>query len=353
MTRKGKKNISHTQRLILEDSLNEHRKVKNIADNLGLSLSAVYKEIKRGEYFHKEYCYTDMYGERHYKFVKRYSANKAQENYKLNMTSKGAPIKLGHDYAFVEYIEKRVIKDKLSPCAVLGEIKRKHLFKTNISKTTLYRYISKGIFLHLRMKHLPVGERKKHYRKPVAKRPPKGNSIEKRPNEISQRNSFGHWEMDCVVGKKKTKDTLLVLTERLTRYEKIVKIPNRKPSSVVQVIDNLEKKYGLQQFRQLFKSITVDNGVEFSDCKGLEKSVYHETETRTNIYYCHPYSSCERGTNERINRDIRRQVPKGTDFTKYSNKSIQFIEDWVNAYPREIFGFASSKEMFEKQLAAL
>ena len=351
MTRKGKKNISYTQRLILEDFLKQKLKVKTIADKLGLCVSAVYKEIKRGEYFRKVCSYYDCWGEAHYKYVKSYSANMAQDKYKLNMTSKGAPIKLGKDYAFVEYIEKRVMKDKLSPCAVLGEIKRKQLFKTNISKTTLYRYISKGIFLHLRMKHLPIGERKKHYRKPIAKRPPKGTSIERRPNEISQRNSFGHWEMDCVVGKKKTKDTLLVLTERLTRYEKIIKIPNRKPQSVVQVIDNFEKKYGQQQFRKLFKSITVDNGVEFSDFEGLEKSIYDGK--RTNVYYCHPYTSCERGTNERINRDIRRQAPKGTDFTRYSNKSIQFIEDWVNAYPREIFGFATSREMFEKQVAAL
>lgn len=349
----NRKNITYTQRLILEDSLKVKRKVKNIADNLGLSLSAVYKEIKRGEYFHKEYYYTDMYGERHYKFVRRYSANKAHDKYKFNMTAKGPDIKLGNDYPFVNYIENRVIKDKISPCAVLGEIKRKKLFKTDISKTTLYRYISMGIFPHLKMKHLPVGEKKKHYRKPVAKRPPKGLSIEKRPNEISQRNSFGHWEMDCVVGKKRTKDTLLVLTERLTRYEKNIKIPNRKPASVVYVLDSLEKKYGQQRFKKLFKSITVDNGVEFSDYEGLEKSVYDETEKRTNVYYCHPYSSCERGTNERINRDIRRQAPKGTDFTKYSDKSIQFIEDWVNAYPREIFGFACSKEMFEKQLSAL
>ena len=349
----NRKNISFTQRLVLEDCLNNKLKVKFIAHKLGLSVSAVYKEIKRGEYFRKEYSYTDIYGERHYKFVKRYSANKAHDKYKFNMTSKGPDIKLGNDYPFVNYIERRVIKDKLSPCAVLGEIKREHLFKTNISKTTLYRYISMGIFPHLKMKHLPVGEKKKHYRKPVAKRPPKGLSIEKRPNNVSQRNSFGHWEMDCVVGKKRTKDTLLVLTERLTRYEKIIKIPNRKPASVVYVLDSLEKKYGQQQFKKLFKSITVDNGVEFSDYEGLEKSIYDETEKRTNIYYCHPYRSCERGTNERINRDIRRQVPKGTDFTKYSDKSIQFIEDWVNAYPREIFGFACSKEMFEKQLAAL
>ena len=130
----NRKNISFTQRLVLEDCLNNKLKVKFIAHKLGLSVSAVYKEIKRGEYFRKEYSYTDIYGERHYKFVKRYSANKAHDKYKFNMTSKGPDIKLGNDYPFVNYIERRVIKDKLSPCAVLGEIKREHLFKTNISK---------------------------------------------------------------------------------------------------------------------------------------------------------------------------------------------------------------------------
>ena len=349
----NRKNIIYGQRLVLEDCLKLKMKVKDIAKKLDLCTSAVYKEIKRGEYLHKSYHYTDRYGEQHYKYVRRYSANKAQEKYKLNMSSKGPPIKLNKDYDFVNYIEKRVIKDKLSPCAVLGEIKRKHLFKTDISKTTLYRYISTGVFLNLKMKHLPVGERKKHYRKPVAKRPPKGTSIEKRPNEISERNSFGHWEMDCVVGKKKTKDTLLVLTERLTRFERIIKIPNKRPLSVIQALNDLEANYGQQLFKKLFKSITVDNGIEFSDPKGMEVSAYDENETRTTVYYCHPYSSCERGTNERINRDIRRRLPKGTDFTKYSYKAIQQIEDWVNEYPREIFGFATAKEMFEKHLQTL
>lgn len=274
----------------------------------------------------------------------------ANTRYLLNQTAHGAPIKLGDDYEFVEYIEKRVLKDKLSPCAVLGEIKRFKMFKTNISKTTLYRYIEQGVFLNLKMSDLPLYKRKKKYRKAVIKRAPRGTSIEKRPLEILNRNTFGNWEMDCVVGKKFSRDVLLVLSERLTRYEIIVKMPNRKSDTVVKTLNKLERRFG-RDFRKVFKSITVDNGVEFSDFKGLETSIYRGK--RTSVYYCHPYTSCERGTNERLNREIRRHLPKGTDFTKYSDEQIQFVEDWVNTYPREIFGFATSAEKFAEQLALL
>lgn len=353
MTRKGKKNISYTQRLILEDCLNAKIKVNTIAEKLGLCRSTVYKEIKRGEYSRKVYQYTDYVGEKRYKSVRAYSANIAQERYRLNASAKGAPIKLGNDYAFADYVENRIINDKLSPAAVLGEIKRKHLFRTEISKTTLYRYISSGVFLNLQLKHLPFAARKKRYRKTVAKRAPRGVSIEKRPAEISERNSFGHWEMDCVLGKKTSKDTLLVLSERLSRYELIFKIPNRQAISVVRALDSIEKRFGKHRFRKIFKSITVDNGVEFSDFDGLERSSFDRAKKRTNVFYCHPYSAYERGTNERINRDIRRLLPKGTDFSKISNKSVHFVESWINSYPRELFNFASSRDIFEHCLAAL
>lgn len=109
----------------------------------------------------------------------------------------------------------------------------------------------------------------------------------------------------------------------------------------------------IYRFRKIFKSITVDNGVEFSDFDGLERSSFDRAKKRTNVFYCHPYSAYERGTNERINRDIRRLLPKGTDFSKVSNKSIRFVESWVNSYPRKIFDFASSKDIFERYLTAL
>lgn len=275
--------------------------------------------------------------------------NKANDLYLMNQTTHGAPLKIGNDFEFVRYIEERVVNGKISPCAALGEIKRRGLFRTSISKSTLYRYIhSKTIFTKIGMEHVNI--RKKHYEKATVKRAPRGTSIEKRPEEVLRRNSFGHWEMDCVVGKKFSRDTLLVFTERLTRYEIIVKMPNRKQETVVKSLNRLERRFG-NKFRKVFKTITVDNGSEFSDFVGLEKSIYKGR--RTSVYYCHPYTSCERGSNERLNREIRRIFPKGTDFTKVSEERVKACEDWVNAYPREIFGYATSAEKFAEQLKAI
>ena len=82
-----------------------------------------------------------------------------------------------------------------------------------------------------------------------------------------------------------------------------------------------------------------------SDYVALEKSSLTK-QTRTKLYYCHAYCSSEKGTCERINREIRRLIPKGTDLSKFTPKEIQYVENWVNNYPREIFDYASSNEIY-------
>lgn len=341
----GSKYITFTQRRRLEDALSLGMKKTEIAKRIGVSLSTVYRELKRGKCVQRKKVY-DVYGDFTYRTYITYSADMAEDKFRLNMTSKGAPLKLGNDYEFVRYVEMR-LKDNLTPCAVAGELKRVKPCKTMVSKTTLYRYISMGLFMGVSMEY---GVKKKQYRKPKIKRAPKGTSIEQRPIDIAARKTFGHWEMDCVLSKQKTLSAFLVFSERLTRYELIFKLPNKKSDTVVRCVNRLEKRYG-KLFRKVFKSITVDNGVEFSDYAGLEKSIYGGK--RTNVYYCHPYTSCERGTNERINRDIRKKYPKGSDFTNLTDKDIQELQDWVNAYPREIFGFSTSGEKFAEQMKLL
>lgn len=332
---------------MLEDCFNAKLSKKKIAQKIGMSLSTVYRELERGKCTKRRKKY-DCYGSCGYDEFISYSADLAEERAKLEMTKKGAPIKLGKDFTFAEYVEKRVIKDKISPCVLIGEMNKSGNFRTKISKSTLYRYISKGFFLNLSMEHLPYYKKKKRYRKTVAKRAPRGTSIDKRPVEILTREEFGHWEMDSIVGK--TKATLLALTERKTRMEIIFLMPNRTTKSVIHSLNVLENRYG-DSFTQIFKSVTVDNGVEFSDCKGMEESVFGNT--RTKFYYCHPYTSCERGSNERINRDIRKIFPKGTNFSKVSQQQVQWCEDWVNRYPREMFDFGNAAERFEEELAKL
>ena len=334
---KKRRNLTYTQRLQIETLNNAKKTKKEIAEILGLHLCTIYRELKRG-------AYNRLNGATWETFIS-YSAQISQDRYDNLCSGKGRPIKLGKDWAFVNYIEQRVTKDKISACAVLGEIKYKQLpFDTQISKTTLYRYIQLGYFPNIRLE-----KRKKEYKKIKIKRAPKGTSIERRPKEIKDRQSFGHWEMDCVCGK--TKSVLLVLSERLTRKEIIFKMENQKALSVVRCLNILERRFG-KQFKKIFKTITVDNGSEFADYIGMEKSSYGHGK-RTSLYYCHPYCSSERGTNERLNREIRRLIPKGSDISKYTVQDIQKVEDWVNNYPREIFNYVTSAELFEQQLLAI
>ena len=184
----------------------------------------------------------------------------------------------------------------------------------------------------------------------MQKRAAAGESIENRPDEVATRETFGHWEMDTVKGKQGvTKSCMLVLTERKTRDEIIFKLKDQKAESVVDALDRLERKWG-DMFSKVFRSITVDNGVEFSDCKGMERSALTPGEKRTYLFYCHPYSSWERGTNENTNKLIRRHIPKGEDFDEKQDRDIEFIENWINTYPRGIFGFRTSEELFKEEL---
>ena len=91
--------------------------------------------------------------------------------------------------------------------------------------------------------------------------------------------------------------------------------------------------------------MTFDNGSEFMDCAGMEKSVYGKDRTRTKVYYCHPYSAYERGSNEVANVLIRRFVPKGTDIGKLTDKEVLFIQHWMNNYPRRKHKYKSSREI--------
>ena len=99
-------------------------------------------------------------------------------------------------------------------------------------------------------------------------------------------------------------------------------------------------------FPVVFRSITVDNGSEFADVEGMERSCLRRGEKRTTVYYCHPYSSSERGSNEKQNGMTRRRHPKGTDFKKVSRKKLRETTEWINNYPRKMFGFHTAAELF-------
>lgn len=114
-----------------------------------------------------------------------------------------------------------------------------------------------------------------------------------------------------------------------------------------------DKKDGANQTMGIFKSITFDNGTEFAAAEGLERSCVNKRLPRTKVYFCHPYSSWERGTNENTNGMIRRRFPKGTNFAAVTNAQIAQAENWINNYPRKILGYKSSEIVFRECLREL
>lgn len=325
--------MTKEERIRLETLLDEKRSVSYIARKLGFSRQTIYNEIRRGEYLHN--CgYYDK---------RRYSAQRGQAAHDYNQTAKGRPLKIGNDHAFAAYIEYKIIVDRFSPAAALASAKR-YPFQTSICVNTLYNYIDKKVFYELGNKHL-WEKRKKKVKKSEDNEPrvvhPKLPSIEIRPAHINQRQEYGHWEMDLIISGQKGRSVLLTLTERLSRQEIIVKLPDRRAETIRKAIDRIERK--TPNFRQKFRSITTDNGSEFLEYDKLRKSCRCKGD-RFDIYYCHSYSAWEKGSVENHNRIIRRFFPKGTNFDKITPAEIQRVQDWMNRYPRKVLNWQTPNQ---------
>lgn len=339
------KHLNYEDRIKIETLSKIGMKSEKIASEIGCSGRTVRRELKEGEV---ELLNSDL------TIRKEYSADKGQKKHDYKATAKGPMLKIGNDYKLVNEIERLIIKEKMSPYAAAQYIKNSEKFNTTISYKTIYNYIDAGLFPNLTNKHLPVkNQSKKHKHDKVrpATNNSKGTSISKRAESVENREEFGHWEMDTVVGKKGTKEVLLVLTERKTRQEIIRKIKSKSQYCVVKEIDKIERKMGAKKFRETFKTITCDNGCENLDFEGIERSILTKRK-RTKVYYAHPYSAWERGTNENANKLIRRFIPKGTDIGKFSHERIKMIEHWINNYPRRLFNGLSSNMLIQQIFVA-
>lgn len=337
--RKGK-HITERERYIIEYMMKEGRTPNEIALETGKSISTIYREIKRGLVTQRNSDYTE-------KTV--YLADYAQNDYNLKKREKGRNLKIGNDYEFVRYMEYMIKECKYSPAAALYELRKNNNIRTRICHRTLYKYIHNGIFYNLKDSDLPykARRRKEGEERNICTKNIKGKSIEQRPKTIYERIEYGHWEMDTVYsGKGKSKACLLVLTERKTREEQLYYMESRTQDEVINVLNSIEKSIGLCSFIKKYKSFTCDNGMEFLNWEGIENSCKSTGIKRTDVYYCHPFNSCERASNENQNKLIRRWIPKGEDIAKYK-KDVKFIEDWINNYPRKIFGGMSSNEFKE------
>ena len=198
-----------------------------------------------------------------------------------------------------------------------------------ISTSTIYYWINKGFF-GLKRSVLNYARKRKKKDKVEEKRVRVlGKSIEERPKEINNREEVGHYEIDTVILRKEKGQLLLTLTDRKSRYEIIRLIEDKTVKSVNKALKEVLKEYEI-------KSITENNGLEFARL--------YEVFDYEKIYYAHPYSSYERGSNENHNRLIRRFLPKGTKNT--THKRVAFIECWINNYHKKLFNYKTPLEIF-------
>lgn len=154
----------------------------------------------------------------------------------------------------------------------------------------------------------------------------------------------GHWEIDTVVGKRAGKESVvLTLVEKVTDFYLAIKIPGKDSDSVMAAMETLREEYGDTHFSEIFKTITADNGPEFERLSELK-------DWGVGVYFAHPYSSWERGQNERHNRLFRRYIPKGVSIDKYSADQILSFADEMNALPRKRLGYFTPEELFDEFL---
>ena len=153
------------------------------------------------------------------------------------------------------------------------------------------------------------------------------------------RKEIGHWEADLVISKGR-KGGLLTLVDRHSRYPIVVKVEDKSTCSILKAFKRALR--GIP--KEYLKTITVDNGKEFSGFKGIEK------ELGVTVYFCNPYCPWEKGSNENFNGILRQYFPKKTDFSKISDQELEKVVKRVKNRPRKILGYFKATEIFWEKI---
>ena len=160
-------------------------------------------------------------------------------------------------------------------------------------------------------------------------------SIEERPAEVADRTIPGHWEGDLLMGRRSA-SALGTLVERTTRTTLLVPLKAKDATSVRRAFAREMRPLP----RQMRRSLTYDRGKEMA-----EHRLFTET-TGIQVYFAHPQSPWERGTNENTNGLLRQFFPKRTDFSKVSRREIKHVQTLMNGRPRKVLHWRTPSEAF-------
>lgn len=347
-TKKNKfQHLNYEERKIIERLLLGRTKKAEIARILQRNISTIKREIKKGTVIQKKTNtnYNKKAEAPEYIEYKRYFADAGQRVYKKRRERCGAKNKIIQCREFVDYVEESILAEKRwSPDTAVGNAKRNKNFSETVSTKTIYNWIDAGL-MKVKNIDLLLKVKRKPKSKPKERKKVLGRSIDERPEYIDEREEFGHWEGDGIVGAGQ-KGHLITLVERKTGIGFIFNVKDKKEDKIINVLEGLKERYS-KHYTDIFKTITFDNGSEFS------RSDLMESDEKIMIYYAHPYSSWERAINENWNGIVRRFIPKGSSFDYLNDTDIQRINNYINTMPRKRLGYLTPLEMWNKEVAAI
>ena len=316
------------ERKYLQQLLSEGYSFRKIAAVLDRSPSTISREVNRNKAKYRPHRKPDnQYWYNHWHAYKCYIRRRREQN--RQALKPGTPE--------WEYIIAG-LQHYWSPETICGRWHKEFPEKKPLCVSTIYRYIRFGKFpkitakQHLRRRGKRIQTRNANYNSIQPDR-----TIPEWPEEIRKRVRIGDWEGDTVYGGV-GRGLLVTLVDRKSRHLKMGLLASRTAEGTRLVIERLLR--GLP-----VKSVSLDNGSEFSEFHKLEKSL------STLVYFAEPHKPWQRGTNENTNDIVRFFFPKGFDFRTVTDEDIQFVENLINNRPRKCLGWKTPAEIFEESVA--
>ena len=288
---------------------------QSIAEEIGVHKSTVSREIQRN---------SGQKGYRPKQAHEMATQRQAEASKKIKMTPE-----------LIAKIEEKIKMD-WSPEQISGRLWRDE--GISISHETIYQHIKEDkdnggtLYTHLRgggkkrKKRFGANDRRGQIKNKI--------SIEERPVIVEKKSRIGDWERDLVIGKNH-KGALLTVVDRASKMTLMKKVEDKSSEKVGDATLEL-----LRPISAFVETITNDNGKEFADHEIVAKKL------NTMVFFCHPYSSFERGINENTNGLIRQYFPKKSSFKDISDEDVNKVVDKLNNRPRRCLKFATPLEVF-------
>lgn len=310
--------LTQDKRYTLMSLMKAGYKQKEICRVLNCHRSTIYRELKRNT------------------LGFRYSALTAEKESKARRANNRP---LGRLTSEIKSTIKYYLNLKWSPEQIVGYCRKQGI--DMVSHETIYLYLyrlaKKGGILHKNLRRKVRFRRNRSLIRPRRRLQENKPMIETRPEEVELKERIGDWEGDLIVGAHQT-GNLVTLVDRHTKFTLIGFAKSKKSKVVTREIARLFR----QVPKEWRKTLTLDNGPEFSQYKNIRKRC------SIDVFYANPYCSWERGLNENTNGLIRQYFPKRSSFKKITKEDILEVQLALNSRPRKILNFNSPLDMFPK-----